>query len=359
MESAKFRLGRKGRGAQSNPGCRFESETREACDDGWGTLEGELPALRTTVQLDAARRIITRNQSPDVPFDRSINPYRGCEHGCVYCFARPSHAYLGLSPGQDFESRLFAKPEAAQLLRDELRRPNYRCRVIALGTNTDPYQPVERSMRIVRGILEVLAEHNHPVGIVTKSALILRDADILAPMAVKRLAKAYISVTSLDRDLSRRMEPRAPTPMLRLRAVRELSAKGIPVGVLLAPVIPGLNDGDIERILGAAAEMGATSAGYVLLRLPLEVKTLFKQWLSAHFPAKANKIMSLVRQTRGGVDYDSQFGARMRGKGIYADLIAQRFNLACRRFGLNKRSWELETNLFAVPSRIGDQLRLF
>ncbi len=359
MESAKFRLGRKGRGAQSNSGCRFESETREACDDGWGNLEDELPAMRTTVQLDAARGIITRNQSPDVPFDRSINPYRGCEHGCVYCFARPSHAYLGLSPGQDFESRLFAKPEAAQLLREELRRPNYRCRVIALGTNTDPYQPVEKSMRIVRGILEVLAEHNHPVGIVTKSALILRDADILAPMAVKRLAKAYISVTSLDRDLSRRMEPRAPTPTLRLRAVRELSAKGIPVGVLLAPVIPGLNDGDIERILRAAAEMGATSAGYVLLRLPLEVMTLFKQWLSAHFPAKAKKIMSLVRQSRGGVDYDPQFGARMRGEGIYADLIAQRFNLACRRFGLNKRSWELETNLFAVPSRIGDQLRLF
>ena len=359
METAKYRLGRKGRGAQSNPGCRFESAARQACDDGWGSLDDELPELRTTVQLDAARRIITRNQSPDVTFDQSIIPYRGCEHGCVYCFARPSHAYLGLSPGQDFESRLFAKPQAAQLLRDELRRPNYRCRVVALGTNTDPYQPVEKGMRIVRGILEVLAEHNHPVGIVTKSALIMRDADILAPMAAKRLAKAYISVTSLDRELSRRMEPRAPTPALRLRAIRELTAKGIPVGVLLAPVIPGLNDRDIERILGAAAEMGATSAGYVLLRLPLEVKTLFTQWLSAHVPTKADKIMSLVRQTRGGVDYDARFGARMRGEGAYAELIAQRFKLACRKFGLNKRSWELETKLFSVPSRIGDQLRLF
>ena len=358
MDSRKTRMARKGRGALSNPSGRFEPLAREACDDGWGGLDDELPPLRTTVQTDSARTIITRNQSPDVPFDRSINPYRGCEHGCAYCFARPSYAYLGLSPGQDFETRLFAKPQAPALLQKELSQPGYQCRVIALGTNTDPYQPVERKQRIVRAILEILAEYNHPVGIVTKSALITRDVDILAPMAAKRLAKAYLSVTSLDRELSRRLEPRAPLPARRLETIRDLTAAGIPVGVLVAPIIPGLNDGEIEHILGTVAKFGATSAGYVLLRLPHEVKALFKQWLAAHAPTKAKRVMSLVRQTRGGKEYDSRFGSRMKGEGAYAQMIRRRFDVACRRLGLNERSWDLDTKLFCVPARIGEQLRL-
>ena len=358
MEPSRLRLQRKGRGAASNPPCRYDRTTAHPVDDGWGSLDDDLPPLETTVQVDATRSIIATNDSPDVPFDRSINPYRGCEHGCVYCFARPTHAFLGLSPGQDFETRLFAKPDAPALLEQELRRPGYRCRVIALGTNTDPYQPIERAHRITRGVLEVLAAYEHPVGVVTKSALILRDVDVLAPMAARRLARAYLSVTTLDRDLSRRLEPRAATPRRRLETIRKLTAAGIPTGVLVAPVIPALNDGEIEAILAAAAEAGATSASYVLLRLPLEVKDLFKEWLAVHAPLKAGHVMSLVRQMRGGRDYDSTWGRRMTGQGAYAEMIGKRFRVACRRLGLGRRDWSLDTSRFRPPPRPGDQLSL-
>ena len=358
MDPAQPHLLRKGRGAASNPSCRYESTSRVACDDGWGSLDEELPPLATTVQVDTARAVITRNRSPDIPFDRSINPYRGCEHGCVYCYARPTHAYLGLSPGQDFESRLFAKPDAPALLTGELARPGYRCEVIALGTNTDPYQPIERGRRITRGILEVLAAHNHPVGIVTKSNLVVRDIDILAPMAAKRLAKVFLSITTLDRGLARRLEPRAPSPARRLEALGQLAAAGIPAGVMVAPVVPALTDGEIERILEAAAGAGARSAGYVLLRLPLEVKDLFVEWLAVHAPLKADHVMSLVRQTRGGRAYDSTWELRMRGTGPYAEMIARRFHLACKRLGLNRRDWAFDTGQFRPPPRPGDQLPL-
>ncbi len=358
MEPSRPRLQRKGRGAASNPPCRYDRTTAHPVDDGWGSLDEDLPPLETTVQVDATRSIITTNDSPDVPFDRSINPYRGCEHGCVYCFARPTHAFLGLSPGQDFETRLFAKPAAARLLAEELRKPDYECRVMALGTNTDPYQPIERERRITRSVLEVLAAHDHPVGIVTKSNLIVRDIDILAPMAAKGLARAYLSITTLDRGLARRMEPRAPTPERRLEAVRALSDAGIPTGVLVAPIIPALNDHEIEPILEAAAEAGASTAGYVLLRLPLEIKDLFQEWLAAHAPLKAKHVMSLVRQMRGGRDYDSTWGRRMTGQGAYAEMIGKRFRAACRRLGLSGRDWSLDTSRFRPPPRPGDQLSL-
>jgi DNA repair photolyase len=358
MTSAHPYLLRKGRGAASNPGCRYATTASEPWDDGWGTIEETPAPLRTTVEADASRKIVTRNQSPDVPFDRSINPYRGCEHGCVYCFARPTHAYLGLSPGQDFESRLFAKPDAPALLDRELRSPGYRCRTIALGTNTDPYQPIERDHRITRGILEVLAAFNHPVGIVTKSAMVTRDIDILAPMAAKRLARVYISVTTLERDLARRLEPRAPTPERRLEAIAALSGAGIPTGVFTAPIIPALNDREIERILATAAEAGADSAGYVLLRLPLEVKDLFREWLDVHAPLRAAHVMSLLREMRGGRDYDSTWNKRMTGTGVYAETISRRFAMACKRLGLNGRDWSHDTSLFRPPPRAGDQLSL-
>ena len=350
---------RKGRGAASNPGCRYMATHVEAIDDGWGALDETPPPLRTTVATDAARRAITRNQSPDVPFDRSINPYRGCEHGCVYCFARPTHAYLDLSPGQDFESRLFAKPNAPALLAEELRHPAYRCRVMALGTNTDPYQPIERRYRITRGLLEVLDAFEHPVGIVTKSNLVTRDIDILASMAARRLATVFVSVTTLDRALARHLEPRAPTPERRLAAVRTLSAAGIPTGVMVAPVIPALNDAEIESILAAAAEAGADSASYVLLRLPLEVRDLFREWLAVHAPDRAERVMALVREMRGGRDYDPTWGRRMTGCGAHAEAIGDRFRLACRRLGLGRRDWTLDTTRFRPPPRPGDQLRLF
>ena len=358
MESLSFRLARKGRGAASNPPSRYDSAVAAACDDGWGGLDEELPPLRTTVEDDTTRSIIARNQSPDLPFDRSINPYRGCEHGCVYCFARPTHAYLGLSPGQDFETRLFAKPNAAALLDEELRKPGYRCRVMALGTNTDPYQPIERERRITREILEVLAAHNHPVGIVTKSHLVTRDIDILGPMAAKRLARVYLSVTTLDHGLARTLEPRAATPARRLAAIKALSDAGIPTGVAVAPVIPAINDAEIEDILAAAAAAGASSALYLLLRLPLEVKDLFREWLAVHAPLKAGHVMSLVRGMRGGRDYDAQWHKRMTGTGPYAELIARRFDLAVGRLGLGVRDWSLDTSLFSPPPRRGDQLAL-
>ena len=350
---------RKGRGALTNRGGRFEAAARAAEDDGWGGLDEPLPPLATTVEPDAARTVIARNESPDLGFDRSINPYRGCEHGCVYCYARPSHAFLGLSPGQDFESRLFAKPNAAARLRDELRRPGYRCAPIALGTNTDPYQPIERERKITRSVLEVLAEHNHPLTIVTKSALIARDIDILAPMAERRLARAAVSVTTLDRRLANRLEPRASTPKRRLGAIRALSAVGIPTRVMAAPIIPGLNDTAIEEILGAAAAAGATGAAYVVLRLPGEVADLFEEWLAAHAPLKAARVMALVRGMHGGKRYDSRFHARQRGTGAYADMIAQRFAAARRRLGLAAREAPLDTSAFAPPPAPGAQPELF
>jgi DNA repair photolyase len=351
---------RKGRGSISNRVGRYEPETREAVDDGWrnGGEDDEPTPLRTSVTIDSTRSIIARNQSPDLGFDRSINPYRGCEHGCVYCFARPTHAYLGLSPGLDFESKLFAKPNAGSLLDDELRRRGYRPAVMALGTNTDPYQPVEREMGITRGVLETLEAFNHPVGIVTKSALVLRDLDILAPMAAKGLAQVHLSLTTLDRGLARRMEPRAATPARRLATIEALAKAGVPVGVLTAPMIPALNDMELERLLEAAAGAGATTAGYVLLRLPLEIKELFEEWLRTHVPERADRVLRLVRDTRDGKLYDATFGRRMRGQGPYAELLAKRFRLACQRLGLNRQRWRPELGLFRPPPRIGDQLSL-
>jgi len=349
---------RKGRGAVSNASGRYEATRRVAVDDGWGSGDAPPPRLRTTVETDATRSIITRNESPDVPFEQSINPYRGCEHGCAYCYARPSHAWLGLSPGLDFETRLFAKPEAARLLAAELRRPGYRCLTIAMGTNTDPYQPVEKRLGITREILRVLADCRHPVGIVTKSALVLRDLDILSEMARDGLASVFLSVTTLDRDLARRLEPRAATPGRRLEAISGLAAAGVPVGVMAAPMIPALNDMALEGILEAAAEAGAEAAGYTLLRLPLEVKALFVEWLETHAPDRAGHVLKLVRETRGGRLNDADFGARMRGAGPYADLLARRFTVASRRLGLERRNWRLESGLFRPPPADRDQLVL-
>ena len=297
-------------------------------------MDEAAPPIPTVVTIQRARTIIAHNDSPDIPFTQSINPYQGCEHGCIYCYARPSHAYLDLSAGIDFETKLFAKPDAARLLRAELAKPGYRCDPIALGTNTDPYQPIEREWKVTRSILEVLAAHEHPFTIVTKSALVERDIDLIAPMATKRMARVYLSITTLDRALARRMEPRAAAPPRRLQALKTLSQAGIPVGIMVAPIIPQLNDRDLEAILEAAAGNGAQSAGWVLLRLPREVAPLFRAWLDAHYPLRAGHIMSLVQQMRGGRDYDSTFGARMRGEGAFATLLEKRFAIACRRFGL-------------------------
>jgi len=347
----------RGRGALSNDAGRFEPHARVLCDDGWNGDE-IVPSLKTEVLRDSSRTIITRNKSPDISFDRSINPYKGCEHGCIYCFARPTHAYLGLSPGADFESRIFAKPNAAELLRRELSAPGYVPKVMAMGTNTDPYQPIERDMRITRSILEVLQEFRHPVGIVTKSALILRDLDILAPMAKMGLAKVALSVTTLDHKLARTMEPRATTPRKRFAAIRALHDSGVPVSVMFAPVIPALNDDELEAVLGGAAEAGARSAGYVLLRLPLEIKDLFREWLEANEPDRAKHVMSLIRQMRGGKDYDSQWHTRMKGTGPYAEMIARRFHLAVKRLGLNREHLPLVLNRFERPRKLGEQLAL-
>jgi DNA repair photolyase len=351
---------RKGRGAVSNQTGRFEGYDAFAIDDGWDTpADEDLPPLRTTVTADTTRTIIARNTSPDVPFDRSINPYRGCEHGCVYCFARPTHAFLGLSPGLDFESRLFYKPDAAALLAKELRAPKYKCDVMAMGTNTDPYQPIERDFKLTRQILEVLAAHDHPVGIVTKSTLIARDIDILAPMAEKKLAQVCLSVTTLDRELSRKMEPRAPTPARRLETIRALVDAGIPCGVMAAPMIPVLTDPELESILEAATDAGAHMAGYVLLRLPLEIKDLFREWLDAHAPLKAQHVMNAVKEAGGGQIYDPTYGVRQRGTGVYANLLLQRFEKTCKRLSLNERKYRLDKSLFNLPPRVGDQLGLF
>jgi len=348
---------RRGRGAGVNPSGRFEPVSRQVFDDGWETLE-ELPAFKTEVQVEKPRTIITRNQSPDISFDRSINPYRGCEHGCVYCFARPTHAYMGLSPGLDFESKLFAKPDAAKLLERELAKEGYQPRTIAIGTNTDPYQPIEKKWRIMREILEVLEAHNHPVGIVTKSALVARDIDILSRMAEKGLAKVALSVTTLDRTLARTMEPRAATPPKRLETIRQLAEAGIPASVMVAPIIPGLTDQEIERILDSARAAGAREAGYVILRLPLEVSPIFKDWLLRHYPDRYRHVLSLVRSMRGGKDYDAEWGKRMKGSGPYAWQIGRRFELAARKLGLNLERTKLRTDLFKAPKGASEQLML-
>lgn len=349
----------RGRATHSNASGRHECFSRVLTDDGWGSLDEEAPPLRTTVLKDATRTIITRNKSPDISFDRSINPYRGCEHGCVYCFARPTHAYLGLSPGLDFESTLYMKPNAAALLEAELRNPNYRPRPIAMGTNTDPYQPIERKHRVTRSLLEVMSRYRHPVTIVTKSNLITRDIDILGPMAERGLAKVALSVTTLDRKLARRMEPRAATPERRLDAIGLLARAGVPAAVMVAPVIPALNDHEIEAILGRAAKAGATSAGYIVLRMPLEIKDLFRDWLASQYPDRAAHVINLVRDMRGGKDYDADWGSRMVGTGAYAKQIGQRFRLAAKRLGLDRPRRDLDISQFKPPPKPGDQMDLW
>jgi DNA repair photolyase len=353
---------RRGRGAPSNATGRFEIVQREDFDDGWARDEAIEP-LKTEVIAERPRTIITRNESPDISFDRSINPYRGCEHGCVYCFARPSHAYLGLSAGLDFESKLFVKEGAAALLEKELAAPKYRPRVIALGANTDAYQPIERQYRVTRSVLEVLSRTRHPVGIVTKSNVVLRDLDLLAPMAAQGLVKVFVSITTLDRDIARRMEPRAPTPERRLEAIERLAAAGVPVGVMAAPIIPAVNDSEIEKILTRAYAAGAREAGYVTLRLPLELREIFREWLSVNFPDKLKHTLSLVQSMHGGKDYDSQWGRRMAGSGPYAWMIGRRFEIAAQRLGYRDVPLTLRNDLFRAPEieRLGTpkQLSLF
>ncbi len=358
-------LARKGRGAISNRTGRFEAQERVAVADGWEQApvpgaddDDPPPSPRTTVAIDATRTIIARNESPDIPFDRSINPYRGCEHGCIYCFARPTHAFLGLSPGLDFETRLTMKPDAARLLERELRKPGYRCDVLAMGTNTDPYQPVERRYKITRRILEVLSAFNHPVCITTKSATVTRDIDILGDMAKRGLASVSISVTTLDPALARVMEPRASTPQRRLNAIAALSRAGIPTGAMVAPIIPAINDAEIERILAAVAAAGARQADYVLLRLPLEIKGLFEEWLEAHAPAKAGRVLDLIRDVRDGKLNSAEFGKRMTGTGPFAALVRSRFKIACRKLGLDRRQRALDVTRFKPPPQAGDQLTL-
>jgi DNA repair photolyase len=348
---------RRGRGAVTNKGGRYEARVRMAEDDGWGNMM-ERPAFRTETMIEKAKTIITRNDSPDLSFDRSVNPYRGCEHGCAYCFARPTHAYMGLSPGLDFETKLFAKTNAAELLERELSASDYEPRTIAIGTNTDPYQPIERQQRIMREVLEVLSRLHHPVGIVTKSALVTRDIDILAPMAAKGLAKVAISVTTLDKTLCRNLEPRAATPEKRLDTIRQLSGAGIPVTVLNAPIIPGINEAEIEAVLEAARAAGASDAGYVLLRLPLEVRDIFREWLLDHAPGKLRHVMSLIQSTRGGKDYDSRWDQRQTGTGPYAWMVGRRFQMAADRLGFNRKRLKLRTDMFVKPTRSGDQLVL-
>ncbi|RKP51993.1 PA0069 family radical SAM protein [Trinickia fusca] len=353
----------KGRGAVTNLQGRYELDQREAFDDGWAEEEGESPRLRTQVFEERAKSILTRNSSPDIPFGVSLNPYRGCEHGCIYCFARPTHSYLGLSPGLDFESHLYAKVNAPELLRRELAKKSYVPEPIALGVNTDAYQPIERELRLTRRIIEVLYEHGHPFAAITKSSLIERDIDLLAPLAARSLVMAAITITTLDAEIARTLEPRAATPSRRLRTIRALSEAGIPVGVSIAPVIPFVTEPDLERVLEACAEAGATSASYIVLRLPWEVAPLFKDWLAAHFPDRAERVMARVRDMRGGKDYDASFAHRMKGEGVWADLIKQRFRKAVKRLGLNERqNGILDMSQFKSPSphdKPSPQLSLF
>ena len=355
-------MGRKpflGRGALSNPAGRFERSSLEEVHDGW-YVEEQPGTIATTVEPDRARGIITTNNSPDIPFERSINPYRGCEHGCVYCFARPSHAYMGLSAGIDFETKLFYKADAGKVLEEELARPGYVCKPITIGANTDPYQPIERKLLVTRAVLEVLARTRHPVSIISKSAMVLRDLDILTDMARDGLVSVAISITTLNAETKRSLEPRTAAPLARLRAVRELNAAGVPTGVMVAPVIPAITDHEMEAILAAAAEAGARWAGYVLLRLPHEIKDLFRDWLTEHFPDRAAHVMSLIQDMRGGRDNDPRFGTRMRGTGPIAELLRSRFKLACKRLELNSGSREMpgNTHLFRPPVVAGSQFQL-
>jgi DNA repair photolyase len=352
------------RGALSQIQGRFETEARSPFDDGWADEERTDETFQTTVTQERARSIIARNDSPDIPFEQSINPYRGCEHGCIYCYARPSHAYLELSPGLDFETRLFAKTNAVDLLKKEISSKSYRTKPIAFGTNTDCYQPIERRYKVMRGLLEVLAACDHPLTIVTKSALIERDIDLLAPMAKKNLVKAFVSITTLDHRLARTLEPRAASPQRRVDSLRVLAAAGIPCGVMVAPLIPALTDKSLEAVLDAAAQAGASMAGWILLRLPNEVRPLFKEWLAAHYPQRAGHVISIVRQSRGGRENDPNFGSRMTGSGNFVDLIGKRFDLACRRLGLNSEDdhmasrKDLDCSLFRPPCAEG-QMHLF
>lgn len=346
-----------GRAAGSNEVGRFEPHTRAVVDDGWDIPEDEIP-VRTEISLERPRRVITRNDSPDLPFDRSVNPYRGCEHGCIYCFARPSHAYLGLSPGLDFETHLIARPLLPEVLRQELSAPRYACAPIAIGSNTDAYQPCENELGIMRETLKVLQEFNHPVAIVTKGCLIERDLDILGDMARRNLVQVGVSVATLDRGLARKLEPRVPTPERRLETIRRLSDAGCPVRLMVAPIIPGLTDDGLEAVLAAGAAAGAKRAAWTILRLPREVSPLFQDWLQRHVPDRAGRVMARVRDTHGGKDYDAQWGVRMRGQGVYADLIAKRFSVAAKRAGYQHGFAKLRTDLFQVPGR-AQQLSLF
>ena len=348
----------KGRGTASNPETRFDAQVRSETCDGWDLPE-DLPPLRTEVSIERPRKVLSRNTSPDIGFDRSINPYRGCEHGCVYCFARPTHGYLGMSPGLDFETRLVARPDAPQVLERELARKDYVPATVAIGTNTDPYQPIERERRIMRGLLEVLAAHRHPVSIATKGGLVERDADILSEMAAEGLARVGISVTTLDADLARTLEPRVPSPARRLRAIETLARAGIEVRVMVAPVIPGLTDHEIERLLSAARDAGAVAASWVMLRLPFEVAGLFEDWLDRHAPHRRDKVLARLREMHGGKLYSADWGHRMRGEGLHAEMIGKRFRLAVRRLGLDRDLPPLRSDLFRVPPRAGDQLSLF
>ena len=349
----------RGRGARSNRSGRFEAEVREAFDDGWTADDALATAIATSVSPERAKTIITHNDSPDVGFSASIKPYRGCEHGCIYCYARPAHAYMGLSAGLDFESKLFFKPEAARLLERELSDPRYKPEIIHIGGNTDPYQPQERKLRVTRQVLEVLERFNHPFSIISKSALILRDLDVISSMSTKNLVRVAISITTLDRRLARSMEPRAATPEKRLEAVRRLAGAGVPVIVMFAPCIPGLNDHEMEAVLQRAAEAGARGAGYVALRLPLEIKDLFEEWLATDHPDRASRVMSLIRQIRGGKAYDSQWGKRMKGEGPIAALMSRRFATAKQRYGLAEPLPPLDLTHFRIPPQAGDQLQLF
>jgi len=344
-----------GRAAASNPDVRFDRYTTRAVDDGW-YQDDELPVLRTEVSDEIARKVITRNTSPDLSFDRSINPYRGCEHGCIYCFARPSHAFLGLSPGLDFETKLIARPNAAEQLRKELLSPRYVPATIAIGTNTDPYQPIEKTRGIMREVLKVLSDFNHPVAIVTKGTLIERDIDILAPMAAKGLLRVGISVTTLDPKTSRAMEPRVPSPAARLRTISRLTEAGVPIRAMVSPVVPALTDHELEAILAACAKAGAVAASSIVLRLPREVAGLFEDWLRDHYPDRADRVMGRVRELHGGKEYDPEFGKRMTGQGEWAVMIKQRFKLATRKLGLDRSLPALRTDLFERPPQRGDQL---
>ncbi|MGR8920264.1 MAG: PA0069 family radical SAM protein [Gammaproteobacteria bacterium] len=350
---------RKGRGSNTRPDPRYQDTTREAVDDGWGSADEQAPLLSTSVTAERVKSVINRNRSPDLPFELSINPYRGCEHGCAYCYARPAHAYVDLSPGLDFESKLFSKPDAAAVLKRELAAPGYECKPVSIGANTDCYQPVERRLGITRSIIEVLAACNHPLTIVTKSSLVERDIDLLAPMAARGLVQIFVSVTTLDRELARRMEPRAAAPQRRIETQRRLAAAGIPTGVMFAPVIPALNDHELEQVLETAAQAGCAFAGYVVLRLPREVNPLFKDWLAAHYPLRYERVMNRIRDIRGGGESDARFGSRMKGQGVFGALVKQRFERACRSLGLNRSRHDLDTRAFRPPPADERQLELF